>query len=229
MKLYNKRSRALMITWACSSLNSFDNLAVFMASNTLRFNHRVQALQASKRSNVTSGRRQRGPSHGLQGDANSQRKSGTRATRSFRHSQVQKMREKGAAAEVRVLAQDLPEVVIAQEYPPTPADEPMHYEPMGYPGGGSSFEWQDLGSDDGYEEEEEEEAEVEKAARKVWVEYWDFRTKRQRTDASNKNWEEQAEGMVDAYMDWSLRMTTGEALPPCDKPALWIDVVDVFG
>ncbi|KAE9385963.1 hypothetical protein BT96DRAFT_949467 [Gymnopus androsaceus JB14] len=154
-------------------------------SNTSRFNRRVQALQASKRSSVSSSRRQRVPAHGLQGDANSQRKSGSRGTSSFCHSQVQKMQEKGAAAEVRVLAYDLPEVAAAQEYPPARTDEPMPYA----------------------------------------APYGELLM---HTDASNKSWEEQREGMVDAYMDWCIKKTTGEVLPLCDKPSLWVDVVDVF-
>ncbi|KAE9398022.1 hypothetical protein BT96DRAFT_995208 [Gymnopus androsaceus JB14] len=181
-------------------------------SNTSRFNRRVQALQASKRSSVSSSRRQRGPAHGLQGDANSQQKSGSQGTSSFCHSQVQKMREKA----------------VAQEYPPARTDEPMPYAAP-YGEFGSSYDWLNQASDGDDEEVEEEDTEVEKTAQKVRVEYCDFRTKRQRMDASNKSWEEQREGMVDAYMDWCIKKTTGEVLPPCNKPLLWVDVVDVFG
>ena len=141
------------------------------------------------------------------------------------------MRDKGAAVEVRVLVHDLPEVVVEQEY--QPCNEPMPYEPAGDFGSGGDA-WVDQHSDDKDGEEEEEEGEegeeeVERAARKVRVEYRDFCTKRERTDTSNKYWEEQKEGMVDAYMDWCLRSSSGEGLPLCDKPSLWIDVVDVFG
>lgn len=129
------------------------------------------------------------------------------------------MRERGAVADVQVLAHELPEVVAMQDYLPA-ADEPMG--DFGDFGGSG---WVDQGSD----EEEEEETEVEVAARKVRVEYRDFRTRRDRTDTTNKNWAEQTEDMVDAYMDWCLRQTSGEPLPECDKLPLWVDVVDVFG
>lgn len=204
-----------------------------MSSNTLRFHKRVQALQISKRQNgsSSSNRKQRGPSHALQGDAKSQRNS-TRGTTAFRHSQVQNLRKKGAAAEVHVLPHDLPEVVIAQDYPLDPApesapQEPPSYEPMAHEYGAQGGGWVD--SDDEVEDEVEE-TEVEKTARKVRVEYRDFRTRRRdRTDKSNKHWEQQMSGMIDAYADWCHRNTTGASLPPCDKPPLWIDVIDVFG
>lgn len=198
-----------------------------MTSNTLCFNKRVQALQVSGHSNRSSNRRQRGPLHGLQGDASSQRKSGVRGTTALRQSQVLKMREKGAAAEVRILAQQLPEVIVTQEYPPAADDEPMPY--VHDFNAGMNDGWLDVDSDDEDEAEDAEEGEVEKAAKKFRVEYRDFRTRRDRTDTNSNYWAEQTEGMVDAYMDWCRRKTTGEALPPCDKPSLWIDVIDIFG
>lgn len=137
------------------------------------------------------------------------------------------MREKGAAAEVRILAQQLPEVIVTQEYPPAADDEPMPY--VHDFNAGMNDGWLDVDSDDEDEAEDAEEGEVEKAAKKFRVEYRDFRTRRDRTDTNSNYWAEQTEGMVDAYMDWCRRKTTGEALPPCDKPSLWIDVIDIFG
>lgn len=192
--------------------------------NTRRFNRCAQALQVSRASNGIINRRQRGPSHALQGDANSQRKSASRGTTSFRHSQVRKLRERGAAAEVRVLAHDLPEVIAGQDYHPlvdVQMEDRMDCQPV------DEFGWVDQDSEE--EDEEEDETEVEKAARKVRVEYRDFRTRRDRTQTSNKSWGEQMEGMVDAYMDWCLTEITKEALPDCDKPSLWLDVIDMFG
>ena len=132
-----------------------------MPSNTLCFNQHVQALQASKCMNVSSSQQQCGPSHGLLGDAGSQWKSGLQGMTSFRHSQVLKMREK---AEVRVLAQDLPEVVIAQEFLPPPGDEPVG----DFDAGGDAWVDQPSDSEDG---EEEEGAEIEVTAWKFRVEY----------------------------------------------------------
>lgn len=197
-----------------------------MSSSTLRFNRRVQALHVSKPSKTVS-RRLRGPSHGLQGDASSQKKSGTRGTSSFRHSQVIKMKEKGAAAEVHVMAHNLPEVIAMQDYMPT-ADEPMDYMPAANVQGQNRSDWEDQPSDN-EDEESGEDSEVENAARKVRVEYRDFRTRRDRTQMSNVHWKEQESDLVDAYMDWCLRQTTGEGLPPCEKPAMWLDIIDIFG
>lgn len=220
----------------CLLTGAYANLLIVLASmgsNTLRFNRRVEALRLSRRSNVSSSRRQRGPSHGLQGDATSQRKSAARGTSSFRHSQVLKMQDKGAALEDRVLAYDLdlPEVVIAQEYGPGSPDVPMSYDATDHLGGGEGSIWVDQVDDDDDDQQgsEEDDTEIEKAARKVKVEYRDFRTKRQRTDTSNKHWEEQAEGMIDAYMDWCLGKSTGEALQPSNETSLWIDMINVFG
>ncbi|KAE9401183.1 hypothetical protein BT96DRAFT_938043 [Gymnopus androsaceus JB14] len=136
------------------------------------------------------------------------------------------MRDKGCAAEVWVLAYSLLEVTAQQEYG-SPPDEPMSYEPYDDFCGSGDNAWVNQGSD--VEDEiEVDETEVEKAARKVRVEYQDFWTKRDRTDTTNKYWSEQTEGMVDAYMDWCLREAAGEPLPECNKPSLWIDVVDIF-
>lgn len=157
------------------------------------------------------------------GDASSQRKSGSRGTTSFRHSHVVKMRDKGAAAEVRVPSHELPEFIAMQDYLPLAGGEPM-----GDLGGSGDNGWVDQDSDT-EDDLDDDDAEVEKMARKVRVEYRDFRTRRDRTDTFNKNWSEQTEGMVDAYMDWCHRQTTGEVLPECDKPSLWLDVIDVFG
>ncbi|KAE9393541.1 hypothetical protein BT96DRAFT_999319 [Gymnopus androsaceus JB14] len=146
---------------------------------------------------------------------------------SFCHLQTQLMKKKSAAAEVHVLAHDLLEVVITQDYPPDPAPKSASDEPMAYEGGTHGSGWVNSDNDS---EDEVEDTEVEKTARKVRVEYQDFHTNRQdRTDKTSKYWEQQTAGMVDAYMDWCCRNTMGEPLPTCGKPSLWINVVDVFG
>ena len=117
------------------------------------------------------------------------------------------MRDKGSAAEVRVLVHDLPEVAAQQEYASL-ADEPMSYEPYDDFGSSGHNVWVDQDSDV-EDEAGVDETEVKKAARKVRVEYRDFRTKRDRTDVTNKYWSKQTEDMVGTYMDWSFREKLG--------------------
>ncbi|KAE9388182.1 hypothetical protein BT96DRAFT_1004436 [Gymnopus androsaceus JB14] len=76
------------------------------------------------------------------------------------------MRDKGCAAEVRVLAHSLPEVAAQQEYG-SPPDEPMSYKPYNDFCSSGDNAWVDQGSDV-EDEVEVDETEVEKAARKTY-------------------------------------------------------------
>lgn len=201
-------------------------------SNTRRFNQRIQALQISRNSSSIAprkNRRQRGPAHGLLGDVHSQRSSSFRSTTALRHSQVSKLKKKGAAAEVLVLVENMSDVIEKQSYPPV---QSATYRNGDFDGPAEDFSaetgnWVDENSDNS-DEEGGGEDEVERVARKMKVEYRDFRTRRQRTDTSNRYWEEQQDDLVSAFMEWSLRQRDGGQAPPGNRE-LWVEVIDIFG
>lgn len=196
-------------------------------ANTRRFNQRVDALRIARNSSITlrmHNRCQRGPTHGLLGDGHSQRSSSSRSAKTLRHSQVTKLKKKGAAAEARILAQNMPGVRQPELYPRMPSPSYMDLDDPAEDFGDNG-QWVDENTKGG---EEEEEDEVQKVARKMKVEYRDFRTRRERTDTSNKYWAEQQDDMVDAFMAWSRRQESGEPAPTGERD-LWIEVIDVFG
>lgn len=181
--------------------------------NTHSFNNRVQKAKDS-----AARLKMRGPSHGLIGDAHSQRPTASSSsTRSFRHSEIQQLREQGEAAEAQEIAIDLPSIIEEQSY--------QQYDDFDMPGDFSASSAKEGRSSEHLTDEDE----VHAACKEVQTEYRDFRTRRERTHVEWSNWEPQLDGMAQAYMDWCLRERREEILRDDDCPQLLLTVVDIFG
>ncbi|KAJ3765228.1 hypothetical protein FB446DRAFT_795258 [Lentinula raphanica] len=205
--------------------------------NSRIINQRAEARKAQARSVPNMpGRRLRGPSHGLLGDGSSQRQarpSSVSSTTSLRHSQVSKAKAKGASLHARTLAMQLPDVTVSQDHQdpssiyrrssPTTFDDHSYSNPLSPTEGSDSdgeLGWEDVGS---FEQVSQN------AVQQMKVTYADYRTRRDRTDISNKYWAEQMDEIVDAYLDYCWRQESGATAGEVEGNTISLDVVDVFG
>lgn len=169
----------------------------------------------------------RGPAHGLQGSAPSQRSSG-RATGTLQHSQLRQLQRQGDAAQVAErLASDSNVDLLEDHYLPG-ADLPVNEHVL--PDDGSEWEDDDRGGEDGGERSGDDLSNERQSMRKEMKRvYRDFRTRRDRTDRTWVNFEAQMDEMVTSYMDWSYSEAHGLKTQREPKELLNIQVWDVFG
>lgn len=169
----------------------------------------------------------RGPSHGCQGSAGSQKKYGGNSTQILRRTDLSALNRKGELAQLQAEVVALPDIILQQTFGADSHDFDM---PLGCDFGDSRpFV-------DGDEDSDWEEDEAEKLLEKMRLNAGhrksrqDYRTRRDRTQLQWKHWKSQRDPMLDAYLAWSLR-ENGDAAPESQSVVgeMGIMVIDLFG
>ena len=179
----------------------------------------------------------RGPSHGLQGTAASQRRvSKGVPTRTLRHSALQRLQRQGSAAVTATQLENTPLVLVEEEFA-TPGfdmlvnehDLPEDRAPLAEDNtpflelDGNESDWEEDDGDEGLAKTKERMKKQMRARRK------DFRTRRDRTDNTWRRFSHQLGEMIVAYMDWEYMERTEHEQVRKPVEVLEIDVVDIFG
>lgn len=198
--------------------------------NTARFNNRINRVAKARGSAVrSSNNRIRGPAHGCQGSAKSQRRLGGTSTQVLRRADLAALNRKGDLAQLQAEISDSPDIAIQQTFAADSHDFDM---PMGCDHA-DSRPCMDDDSDSDWEAEDEAEQLKEKLRERAGyrIRREDYRTRRDRTDIQWKHWETQRESMLDAYMTWALREKDANAPPEARSlnSEMGITVIDLFG
>lgn len=200
-------------------------------SNTARFN-RIAKARGSAATRARSSRI-RGPTHGCQGLATSQRRFGNNSTQIIRGTDLHNLNQRGELALLHAQLEATLDIIIQQTY----GDDSHNFDmPMGCDYANSRPLAEDDGDSDWLEENEiENEAEklISQMKRVAGHENHreDYRTRRDRTERQWKHWEPQRKAMVDSYMAWSYRKNDSSA-PAEDQTIqgeMGITVIDLFG
>ncbi|KAE9385347.1 hypothetical protein BT96DRAFT_1007129 [Gymnopus androsaceus JB14] len=166
----------------------------------------------------------RGPIHGLQGSSAAQRRTTAGAPTVFmRHSRVMRLQKQGNASESASRLEAAPDVEVAEEFsaPEFNMRVDEHSLPEDRPDG-SDGEWEEE-QDEGFAKMREKMQDMMKKC------YKDFWTRRDRTDRTWANWENQMDELVTAYMDWDLIKTKNVKSSREPVELMDLSVVDVFG
>ncbi|KAF9062693.1 hypothetical protein BDP27DRAFT_1368665 [Rhodocollybia butyracea] len=202
-------------------------------SNTARIN-RIAASRAGRSrglstqdSILTSRRRIRGPAHGLQGSAREQRNSRSSRPRILQGSDIRRLERQGDIAQAESHVLSTPDVILQQTFGTGHHNYDM---PMGQdfgdsrPGGVSD-------DDEGWEDEVMTQAEQlreamsEQGGKKSG--HRDYRTRRDRTDLTWKNFEQQKAPMVQAFMAWQY--DPNPANSNAGTSTIGVTAIDIFG
>ncbi|KAJ3832350.1 hypothetical protein F5878DRAFT_12999, partial [Lentinula raphanica] len=211
--------------------------------NTRLLNQRAETRKSRGKTLASlPGRRLRGPTHGLLGDASSQRdhkRHSTAPTISLLHSQVTTAKKKGASEYAKMSVLNLSTPSIDQEYSlgadpsfsrfstssgSDHTDNSNVYND--FRGDPSTFGSYSAAEDDPLESGEGDAAD---AVQEMKIVYQDFRSRRDRTQVTNEYWVEQMDEIVDAYLDFVWRQESGSPAHEVEGPPMLIEVVDVFG
>ncbi|KAE9385580.1 hypothetical protein BT96DRAFT_949735 [Gymnopus androsaceus JB14] len=204
-----------------------------MGSNTGCFNARVNRIARSRgtAAHRAGSSRIRGPTHGCQGSASSQRQLGGSPTQVLCQADLQSLNRAGELSQLQAEVAAMPDVVIQQTFG---ADMHNFDMPMGCDYA-DSRPFVGVGEDDGdsdweLEDEVEELKEQMREAAGCRKHREDYQTRCNRTDHQWKHWDAQKEAMLGSYMAWSLHEKEGVAPEACvQESEVGVTVIDLFG